>query len=106
MTERGHGWVVCQRHSEFILPALFLNSESWVAVRRSGIWPEGSWLILLCDVSLTRLLMLLSSCSTASHWNAFLVVENIGNCHHLRYYSLSNSSSLPKTSCCYIVYRL
>lgn len=71
MTERGHGWVVCQRHSDFILPALFLNSESWVAVRRSGIWPEGSWLILLCDVSLTRLLMLLSSCSTASHWIVF-----------------------------------
>lgn len=81
VTERGHGWVVCQRDSDFILPALFLNSESWVAVRRSGIWPEGSWLILLCDVSLTRSLMLLSSCSSASPWNVFSAVENIKNCN-------------------------
>lgn len=66
VTEQGHGWVVCQRHSDFILPALFLNSESWVGVRRSGIWPGGSWLILLCDMSLTRVFTLLSSCSTSS----------------------------------------
>lgn len=27
VTEHGYGWPVCQRHSDFILPALFLNSE-------------------------------------------------------------------------------
>lgn len=35
VTEQGYGWDVCQRHSDFILSALFLNSESW-----AGGWGE------------------------------------------------------------------
>lgn len=81
VTEKGHGWVVCQRHSDLILPALFLNCENRVGVRRSsGIWPEGSRLLLLCNASLTGVFMLLSPVQTSSPRNMFSVREIVENC--------------------------
>lgn len=35
VTEQGYGWAMCQRHSDFIPSALFLNSKSW-----AGGWAE------------------------------------------------------------------
>lgn len=34
--EHGYGWPACQRHSDFILSALFLNSEIWAGGLVSG----------------------------------------------------------------------
>lgn len=48
VTEQGHGWVVCQRDSDFILPALFLNSESWVAGVEYGQKVVGSFCCVTC----------------------------------------------------------
>lgn len=61
MTVQGYGWAVCQRHSDFIFPcSLFELGELGLGLarRRSRMWPGGCCLISLCDVSLSRLLLL------------------------------------------------